>query len=180
MPAENFSGLSGKSPEEAAGAVGFVDRQNYFAHTIREIQRAIFLAHGRHYHVNTRIDHRVKETGIAYFQQGCDIYLTGECEAVDERIARLMLAHELGHLVRNIDRLELLSGFVWSAPEEEVYAWVFAYHLVLAKSAMHERDIERRKHIFGPGELKIFMAPLLREATPEVRRRVLDALGMPL
>jgi hypothetical protein len=86
------------------------------------------------------MDPRVKETGIAYFQQGCDIYLAGECEAADERLARLALAHELGHLVKNIDRLELLSGFVWPAPEEDVCAWVFAYHLVLAKGAMHERS----------------------------------------
>jgi hypothetical protein len=73
-----------------------------------------------------------------------------------------------------------LSGPGYFSADEEVYAWEFAYHLVLAKSNMHAQDIERQKHIFGALELRAFMLPILRGKVPDVRRRVAEALGMTL
>jgi hypothetical protein len=178
MPSGPPNGLSGKGPEEAAKIVGAVDRRNYFAHTIREMQRIIFQAHGRHYHINTHMKDCIRETGIVFFERGCDIYLAGKCGDMDERAVRLTLAHELGHLAQKADRLMGLSGSIAPSPDEEVYAWVFAYHLVLFKSDMHKQDIERGKHIFDAGGLKAFMAPILRDKNPDVRSRVAEALGM--
>jgi hypothetical protein len=145
------------------------------------MQRTILRAHGLHYHINTHMDERVKETCIAFHELGCDIYMAGECEGIDERAVRLTLAHELGHLVLKIDGLRGLVGRVpLASPDDEVYAWEFAYHLVMTKSDLHERDIERKKHIFRPDELKTFMAPILSRTAPDVRRRVAEALGLPL
>jgi len=176
---KKYIGLAQKSPEEAARIVGEVDRSNYFAHTIREIQRAILQMHGKHYHVNTHISDQTRESHITFHESGCDIYLVPACQEMDERAVRLILAHELGHLVRQIDRLKERSGRFTPSPDEEVYAWEFAYHLVWTKSEWHRQDKERDKHIFDQTGLKTMLSAVLRDKAPDVRRRVAEALGMP-
>jgi len=178
MPSRHI--LSEKSPEEAAEIVSKVDKKSYLAHTIRELQRVIFAVRGRYYHINTYLKPVARETGIAFFENGCDISLAYECESEDERRVRLVLAHELGHLVQQIDKLDELRGRGVFSEDEEVFAWEFAYHLVLLKGKFHQEDAERQRYIVTPHELETFLRPILRsKATEQVGVRVLKALGMP-
>lgn len=182
MADEKYGDLSGKDPLGAATLVGEVDKSNYLAHTIREIQHIIYRVHGRHYHINTHMSDKVKETCIVFFQgDGCDIYLSlslsRKYEYAKEPDLRLALAHELGHLFHNIGRLQELSGPVAFSAEAEVFAWEFAYNLVMVKSLGHSEDIERGKHIFRPKELKARLEFILDGMDSDVRDRVIDAVA---
>jgi len=180
--------LLGKSPKDVAKVVGAVDRYNYLAHTIREIQSIIFKMYRKHYIINTYLKDVTRHTTIFFYEDhGCDIYLSYECKTINEKDVRLKLAHELGHLVAKIDKLEELSGVAEYSEDEEVFAWVFAYHLVLEKSEMHRSDIERKKHIFTPDQLKRALTQIMKNlsldnghgnVSDDVCKRVLKELEL--
>jgi len=172
-----YEGLSKKSPKDAAKIVGDVDRLNYLAHSIREIELAILQTQGRHYHIITYPLKNVKKSSILFFDHCCEIRLTYEYDKIDERIMRLILAHEIGHLVYNIDKLrnpELLKNVVPSI-NEEIYAWLFAYYLIGEKSLEYENNTQQKKFIYSPGELKNSIAAILRDE-PEISDAVIKSL----
>ena len=157
--------MSSKLPEEAARIVGEVDRHNYFAHSIRDIQKAIFqLKNGLRYHIYTHLTDVGRDTAIVFNRHfgGCDIILSYQHEDSKEADIRIALAHELGHLVREIDNLENMDGICDYSVEEEIFAWKFAFYLVREKSRIHKEDIERGKHIFTDTELRRSMSIALK------------------
>ena len=176
---EKYKDLSAKNPKEAAGIVGVVEKRNYLAHTIRDIELAILQAYGKHYHIITYTSQNSKKSKITFFDRACEIRLTCECEEIDERKIRLILAHELGHFVHNIDKLknpEILENTVRS-DEEEIYAWKFAYHLIDKKSAEHKDDMRRGKFVYSHGELKQSLTSILKDRKPEICDAVINSLS---
>jgi len=171
-------GLSEKSPKEAASIVGEVDRRNYLAHSIRDIELAILKTQGRHYHIITYTSENSRKSKITFYDQCCEIRLTCEYNDMDERRIRLVLAHELGHLVYNIDKLknpEILENVVPS-DTEEIYAWQFAYHLIDKKSVEHKEDMQRKKFVYPSGELKKSVISILKDRKQEIYDAVIKNL----
>jgi hypothetical protein len=102
---EKYDRLISKVPKAAAEVVGEVEKRNYLAHSIREIEYAILQYASKNYHIITRSAEYSKKARIEFFDKGCIIWLPeGNEEMMDEEV-RLVLAHELGHLVYNIGRL---------------------------------------------------------------------------
>ena len=180
MAIENiYKDLNKKSPKEAADLIGRVEKPNYLAHTIRDIELAILRTQGKHYHIITYTSMTSKKSNIIFFDRSCEIRLSSNSEEMDERVVRLILAHELGHLVYNIDKLNNLEILENKTPtdEQEIYAWEFAYHLINRKSIELETDVQRKKFIYRSGELKSSLAGILRNRKPEVCEGVLKALS---
>lgn len=173
-----YVGLSGKSPKDAAEIIGEVDRRNYLAHSIRDIEFAILQTQGKPYHIITTTSENSRNSKIVFYDQHCEIKLTCGCDEKDERRIRLTLAHELGHLVYNIDKLEnpkILEDIV-SSDEQEIYAWLFAYHLINKKSFEHENNIQRKKFVYRPGELQQSLTAILQDRKPEIYDAVIKSL----
>ena len=174
-----YKGLSKKSPKDAAEIVGDVDRLNYLAHSIREIELAILQTQGRHYHIITYPLKNIRKSSILFYDHCCEIRLTYEYDEIDDRIMRLILAHELGHLIYNIDKLknpEVLEN-VKPSDEQEIYAWRFAYHLINKKSMVHETDMQRKKFVYKSGDLKQSIAAILENRKPEIYNAVVQSLS---
>ena len=179
MTLEKYKNLSKKSPKEAAGIVGEVDKRNYLAHTIRDIELAILQTQGKHYHIITCTSANSRKSKIIFRDHCCEIWLTCEHEEINEREIRLILAHELGHVVYNIDKLknpEILENKNLS-DEEEIYAWRFAYFLIDKKSFEHQGDMQRGKFVYGPGELKKSITYILAKRKPEICDAVINSLS---
>jgi len=173
-----YEGLSDKSPKDAAEIVGEVDRRNYLAHSIRDIELAILQTQGRHYHIITYASKTSRKSSILFHDHGCEIRLTYEYNEIDERIMRLILAHELGHLVYNIDKLKNPEMLERELPsdEQEIYAWQFAYHLIDKKSLEHENNTQQKKFVYRSGELKNSIAAILKDRKPKICDAVLKSI----
>jgi hypothetical protein len=177
---EKYKDLNRKSPKEAAGIVGEVDKRNYLAHTIRDIELAILREQGKIYQIITFTSANSRKSKITFYDRCCEIRLTCEYKEIDERGIRLILAHELGHLVYHIDKLknpEILENVVPS-DEQEIYAWEFAYHLIEKKSVEHKGDMQRGKFVYRHGELKESIASILRSRNPEICDAVIRSLSV--
>jgi hypothetical protein len=175
---DKYKNLSIKSPKEAADIVGEVEKRNYLAHTIRDIELAILRTQSRHYHIITCTAANSRKSKILFFDHCCEIWLTCSYEEIDERDIRLILAHELGHLVFNIDKLEnpeILQNTAGS-DEEEIKAWIFAYHLIYKKSVEHQNDTQKKKFIYRPGELRQSIESHLKRQKPEISDAVIKSL----
>jgi hypothetical protein len=173
-----YSDIHKKSPKEAAEIVGDVDRRNYLAHSIRDIEFAILKTQGRHYHIITYTSETSRKSKIIFYDQCCEIRLTCEYNEIDERKIRLILAHELGHLVYNVDRLknpEILEN-IKTTDKEEIYAWQFAYHLIDKKSFEHADNTQKKKFIYRPGELKASLTSILKDKKREICEAVIRSL----
>jgi len=95
----------------------------------------------------------------------------------DEQI-RLILAHELGHLVFNIENLktpEILDNTPASI-EEEQDAWLFAYYLVRTKSDEHKSNIRQNKFKYDDYVLKDKVVSLVKKKQPEILDMVIQHL----
>jgi hypothetical protein len=161
--------LSTKSVKDAAAIIGEVDQANYLAHSIREIQK-ILLARGKAYHITTFASPRNQQAKVIFYKSACEILLSHvskSCKELSPSETRLILAHELGHLVCNIDRLDELANSnpntYSSSIDEELYAWEFAYHLIVKKSEYHRDIKDRSDFIYDPEELKRDIKHLLRD-----------------
>ena len=177
MP-DKYKDLSTKSPKEAADIVGEVERRNYLAHTIRDIELAILQTQGKHYHIITCTRANSRNSDIYVYDYGCEIWLTCEYDEINERDIRLILAHELGHLVGNIDKLnntEILRDTLHS-DADEIYAWTFAYHLINKKSIEHQNDTQRKKFVYRSGELMQSIESLLEKQKSAIRDAVIKSL----
>jgi Zn-dependent peptidase ImmA (M78 family) len=160
-----------EDPEAVAKFLVTVNKNNYLAHTIREIGRFIYGELGKNYHIVTQVSPTLKnDSKTVFHNRGCIIYLPFDCEESDDRSIRLILAHELGHLVYNVDRL---NDFNFVGPrkapvEEELFAWQFAYYLVKMKGDELRRDIERKRFIYADDDLKRSLFSTVRKNMPEV------------
>ena len=177
-----YKGLSKKTAKEAAEIVGKVEKYNYLAHSIREIEFAILKLKGKNYHVLTYATTTdIKKSQITFYDNGCVIRLPSESEEISDQKIRLVLAHELGHLVFNFENLtnpEKLANSV-ATKEEELFAWEFAFHLVNMKSEAHRNDIERRKFIYDDRDLKKMLSAIVLEKKPEIHSELVKSLNIP-
>ena len=153
---EKYDKLISRDPKAAAEIVGEVEKRNYLAHSIREIEYAVLQYSDKNYHIITHSSEYSKKARIVFFNKGCIIFLPeGNEEMKDEEI-RLILAHELGHLVYNIGKLfnpEILMT-IPTTNKEEQYAWEFAYHLIKKKSDEHKTNSNIKKFIYEDSELR--------------------------
>jgi len=163
-----YGDINRDDPQKAAEVVGQVEKTNYLAHTIREIEMAIHMKFGKHYHIVTYTSN-LRYAKTFFHTWGCLIRLPdGLCENElgtdrDRRI-RLVLAHELGHLIYNLN--EIRNPAIHSEDrkipnEEEVYAWAFAYCLIDRKSDYHRDGRQKDQFIYESGELKTSLKNIL-------------------
>jgi hypothetical protein len=155
-----------KNPKRDANNFAKIKRHNYLAHTIREVEHEIHLRKRISYHVATKMVDVVDYASITFFyRSGCIIFLPEDCEKINNEDARLVLAHELGHISYNIDGIEQMSGLNVSPPnEEECYAWLFAHSLIYAKSDDYKNGVGIDEYIYSDDELhKLLMHNLIRQ-----------------
>jgi hypothetical protein len=151
------------------------------AHTIREIEEDIFQKSlHREYGVNYRIQIRTiedVERAICCFSDcNCTIFLpkkmTEGCapSTRDVKDMRILLAHELGHVVANIDAIIEESRSARNpkySAEEEANAWRFALDLLWHKNVFLEKKpyddfkYSSRKELVG--EIKYFIRTRCRD-----------------
>jgi len=165
-----YIGLGKKTPAEAAGIVGSVEKYNYLAHSIREIQTAILKTHGFDYLITTYVSRSNAKAMITFYDRCCEIRLPYDIEDMDDIKIRQILAHELGHLIYNLDKLktpEVLEQ-AGRTNAEELFAWEFAFYLIKKKSDEHRSNKEISKHIFTLDELKQSIISLVRKKKPEI------------
>jgi hypothetical protein len=172
--------LSQKSPKEAAEIVGEVEKSNYLAHTIREMELALMRTRRMHYHifVYAATSPSCTKSKITFFDYCCEIRLAANCEKTDDRTIRLILAHELGHLIYNFDNLknpEILENPTPSQ-KEEAFAWIFAYHLINVKSAYHKYTHGGGRFIYSTPELKDALSNLVRKKNPTIHGDVMRGI----
>lgn len=153
-----------KCPMSLAGHFVKVRKCNYLAHSIREMEREIHDTKNIDYHIITRPSERINGSSSIFFHSsGCTVFLPAECENMDDREVRLLLAHELGHIIYNIDKLETLKGVKSPSKTEELFAWKFSFHLIKGKSDAYKRgeiDTQRYAHDFKP--LKVFLSKIVK------------------
>jgi len=162
--------LNTKTPSEAAEIVGTVEKANYFAHSIREIQNAILATLNMNYHITTHVFINNNKARILFYDTCCEIWLPCECEEMDDIKIRQILAHELGHLIYNFDKLktpEILEKLK-RTDNEELRAWEFAFHLVKKKSDEHRSNKAINKHIFTKDEILSSITALVRKKRPTI------------
>jgi len=179
---EKFKDLKEKTPDEAAEIVGKVEKDNYLAHSIRQIELAILKTQGMRYHIFTF--HSFMEASKIFFgKRHSVIRLQDRHEDLSDKKVRLILAHELGHLIYNIDRLEDHDALNKRprTDEEEIYAWKFAFSLIRMKSNEYRSDIDQRKrYIYEDWELKDMLSAIVKEEDmPEVYKALVQSLNLP-
>jgi len=169
------------SPEEDAKRIGMIEKSNYLAHSIRKIEQEIRKKLNKHYRIITHVPLVAKKASIHFFDQCCEIHLPSECEEMKDEQIRLILAHELGHLIFNIKDLknpEILDNKE-ATNEEEQYAWAFAYHLIRIKSDEHRSNFRQKNFIYEYSDLKDkFSALVKKKAKPEVYQSLVQSLKL--
>lgn len=170
-----------KSPKEDAAGIGKIEKSNYLAHSIRKIEQMIRKRLNKHYRIITHVPESAKKACIHFFDQCCEIHLPSECEEMRDEQIRLILAHELGHLVFNIDNLknpEFLDN-VPASIEEERYSWEFAYYLIRTKSDEHRSNYRQKNFIYEDGVLKDKFSALVKKKSPEIYDGIAADLNLP-
>jgi hypothetical protein len=168
-------------PEKAAEIVGKVEESQYLSHSIRKIEQVISNDLGKHYRIITNASKRSKKAWIDFHAQWCVIWLPveGRAEDIDGKKIRLTLAHELGHIFYNIEKLlnpETLNRLADN--EEEKYAWEFAFHLIKIKSNEHENNIKIKRYIHEELELKHMFSDLIKAKKPEIYDDIAKSLNL--
>jgi len=166
-----YENLSKKPPEEAAAVVCEVEKRNYLAHSIREIENALSKApYFRHYRIITLVPPNNEVGALILFREKCcEIILPSNCEAMGDKKVRLSLGHELGHLIHNLDKLNDRAVLDNKTPssDEELYAWQFAYHLIRLKSEQYRKE-GSTTFVYGDEELKLTLHDLIMEKNPTI------------
>jgi hypothetical protein len=178
---EKYENL-GKDPQEDARSVGEVEKSNYLAHTIREIELALLMAKHIHYRIVVYASTTKNTVAKIHFSDQCSIIcLPSDCEEMHDKLIRFTLAHELGHLIYNFDNLknpEILDNRE-STDEEEKYAWEFAFFLIKMKSEEHKNNIQHDKYVYTDGELKRSLLELVKKNKPEIYDDLAKSLDLP-
>jgi len=173
--------LSKKPPKEAAKIVGEVEKRNYLAHSIREIENALSRPpYSKRYRIITHVPIAKNEDSITFFRVNCcEIFLPSQCEKMSDKRIRLALGHELGHLIFNLGNLENSSILEHKNPsnEEEIFAWKFAYYLIKLKSEQHENNKESRVFIYNDNELKDTVSGIVKEKNKEIYDDIVRSLN---
>ncbi|GBU21232.1 hypothetical protein R80B4_01121 [Fibrobacteres bacterium R8-0-B4] len=185
---KRYDSINRDDPQKAAEIVGMVGKTNYLAHSIRETELIIHRKTGIHYHIVTYTSN-LKSAVIYFIQNACIIRLPldlCENELGDnrDRRLRLVLAHELGHLIYNINELNTLAirdRHRKVTVEEEVYTWAFAYCLIDIKSDYHKDTRQSDSFIYESGDLKNSLIHILdkqveTETNLDLKREALQKL----
>ncbi len=160
-------------PQEFAQKFGNVHRQNYLAHTIRELEIHIIREHGKDYHIATIPSPRLGDDARVHFSaRGCQIVFPYG-ESYDDKHSRAILAHELGHIVYNISKLfsltELNKKQRRASPEEEIFSWEFAFHLLKIKSNYYSSCHNAQSFIYTDTNLSAIIIGLVDKHAPHVK-----------
>jgi len=178
MHPSKYELLCSKNPRMAAEVIGVVEKRNYLAHTIRDLEHELLRVRGTHYHIVTCLHERIQTTRTEFYSHCCEIFLAHSCGDMGDRAFRIALAHELGHVVYNLEKLTDPHGLVVDASsEEEIFAWVFAYHLIRVKSEEYKTNVERNDFVYGNAELKGTLFALLEAGNPVIRDGVTKLLN---
>lgn len=171
MSQNRYENLYKKTPVEAAAVVCEVEKRNYLAHSIREIENALSKRpYFKLYRIITLVPPNNNAGALIIFRERCcEIILPSNCEEMCDRKVRLSLGHELGHLIRNLDKLDdsAVLNNKTPASEEESYAWQFSYHLIRLKSEQHQKD-GLTAFVYGEEELKRTLRDLVLEKNPNI------------
>lgn len=131
--------------QEAAEKFGSVRKDNYLAHTIKDIERYVLTHEGKCYPILI-YPSEVRHFKCDFHKKYCAIRMPRDCDGIDVGEIRLRLAHELGHIITNMDKLGDLGRL--NAPRteeeignEEIEAWTFAFLLLRKKSQEHQSRI---------------------------------------
>ncbi|GHV14594.1 hypothetical protein AGMMS49938_11010 [Fibrobacterales bacterium] len=166
---------------DAADYFGKVEKDNYLAHSIRKIEFDILTKQSKHYHIISKVSTTSEKSKIMFFDNSCLIWLPCNCDTIKDEEIRLTLAHELGHVIFNIEALknpEILGNHE-SSVEEEQFAWEFAFHLIKKKSDEHRDNINRKKFVYDFEQLKdVFCAIVRKKAKQEVYDSVKVSLNL--
>lgn len=161
----------GVAAEEAIEMFGNVCKANYLAHTIREIESYILRQLRRPYQIQTYVS-QSKNFKCDFFDRGCTIRLPISCDEMSDGEIRIRLAHELGHIIQNIDKLdnpEFLEKKLGGKEKcaEEIEAWKFAYYLIQKKSKDYQANTYE-KFIFKDSELAAIIQRLVKDMDPAI------------
>jgi len=155
-----------KDPVGDARRFAKINRHNYLAHTIREMEHDIHARKRLSYHITVKMtDMRNCASTVFFYKHGCTIFLPSNPDDMGDEDVRLIMAHELGHISHNIDNIESLRGNnVSPTDDEEYYAWLFAYGLLHAKSNSYEDGVGTDEYIYRGDELhKLLMRNVIRQ-----------------
>ena len=173
--------LNKKLPDEAAKIVGEVEKRNYLAHSIREMENALSRPpYSKRYRIITHVPTAKNEySTIIFHVHCCVILLPSRCETMSDKRIRLALGHELGHLIFNFDNLENSDILERKKPsiEEEIFAWKFAYYLIKLKSKQHKKNDELKVFVYNGNELKGAISDIVKEKNVEIHSIILQSLN---
>ena len=119
------------------------------AHSIREIEKIILRKYGFHYHIFLYTGEREGPFKVYFNEKGCEIRIHKK-ELSSAMDVRLRLAHEIGHLIYNIDLLpdsSSLNSRGMASQKEEFFAWRFAYELIKKKSGHYHDELYKEYEI---------------------------------
>ena len=170
-----------EDPEESAAFFGAVQSFNYLAHSIREIEREILRKKQEHFHIFTYPGKFTDSFKVYFYDKGCEIKIPADFDTIGKRDIRLLIAHELGHIIHCFDSLPENPPKDYSE-EAEIYSWKFAYHLIYGKSQSYEeRDDDEfvyTKEVLKNSVLVLAPQSVKRKGgSVEERRRITDTLG---
>jgi Zn-dependent peptidase ImmA (M78 family) len=175
-----YEGLPLKTPIEAAAVVCEVEKRNYLAHSIREIENALSKRpYFKHYRIITHVPSTQNGSAMILFRSNCcEIILPSDCETMNDKKIRLALGHELGHLICNMGKLDDPSVLDNNDPpdEEEIFAWVFAYHLIRLKSGQHEILRKSADFVYGEEELKRTLFEVVKEKNSDIYEKLAQSM----
>lgn len=161
--------------EEAAILFATVSPRNYLAHSIREVEQYILREKGVNYKITTYICEQLSKSKCELFDNGCAIRIpVGLIE--EERELRLRLAHELAHIIWNMDKLKNPESInPKGSDEEEIFAWCFAYHIIKAKSDMYQRK-DYSKYVYKDKELGATIQRLVKDKNAIVQKKISECV----
>jgi hypothetical protein len=179
--------VNGKTAEETAEIFGNAERNTYLAHSIRDIEFFILKTYGHLYSIIVQISegNGREKADVVFSSRGCIIFLPSERKGMpgrpDDTWLRLLLAHEIGHLVQYMDILQSTDKLNKKkrSDEDEIYAWKFAHRLITAKSRQLEKDIYYKKHVISPEKLNSALASVIKDVKPAIYEELARALKLP-
>jgi hypothetical protein len=180
-------GLSDKMAEDAAEIFGNAEKDTYLAHSIRDIEFSVLKKYGHLYSIIVQIskDNGREKADVVFSNGGCVIFLPSERKGLynqsDDTWVRLLLAHEIGHLIRYMDILQSADKLNKKkrSDEDEIYAWKLAHRLILTKSRQLEKDIYYKKHVISLEKLNNVLTSVIKDMKPSIYKELAQSLNLP-